>query len=240
MMRRWERLCRFVDEVLPGRKLASATLLATLMLAGAALGLSVQLSSPMVRVGLSSYGLGDLRVVSGVVEADGDEAPLVAFAYAWRWSHLGRTQIQEVSNLCVRARPGYLRAGAERIRLASTPSAVWLNDPPWVRPIPATDDPRCRLDAPEELPPEGRQVQRYRAGSSLVLVGRFAREGREWRTLDGVGLAMASDRMDVIREGESQLSGVVMSLLMAAVVSAALVVLLATRMTRRGARAQGV
>lgn len=202
------------------------------MLVGAVVGLSVQLSSPMLRIGLSSYGLGDLRVVSGVVEADGNEAPLVAFAYDRRWSHIGRTQILEVWNECVRARPGYLRAGAERIRLTSTPSAVWLNHPPWVHRIAATDDPRCRLDAPE-VAPEGDSVQRYRAGSSLVLVGRFAREGREWRARDDVGIAMASDRMDLVREGESQLSGTVMSLLMGAVVTAALVVLLATRLKRR-------
>ncbi len=146
----------------------------------------------------STLGIGDVEVLPVVPEPSADGAFVLSLSY--RLDNAHRRARWRYGAACVHARPGFLRAGHRRIRIATQPTRFWdtLVGISVLRLARVGED--CTQDA---LPGSDEVLQlhqNYPPGDDLLYVGALVPEGDHWRTAPGWGVALESDPRDLLNE----------------------------------------
>lgn len=180
-------------------------LLATLMLLAVLPELPARFRSEVLPIAVSStLGIGDVQVLSVVPEPPADGAFVLSLSY--RLHNRYRRAKWRYDDACVNARPGFLRAGHRRIRIATQPARFWDSlDGINVRGLA-----RLGGDCTQDALPGSDDIlflqQNYPPGDDLLYVGALVPEGDHWRTAPGWGVARESDPRNLLSASSSCLA----------------------------------
>lgn len=152
----------------------------------------------------SSLGIGDVEVLAIVPEPRADGAFVVSLSY--RLHNRQDRAEWHYDDACVHARPGFVRAGRRRIRIATQPARFWDSlDGVNVRGIERLGA-DCTVDAHPRTDDVEFLQQDYPPGDDLIFIGEIVPEGDHWRTAPGWGVARESDPRSLVNGSRAFLS----------------------------------
>jgi hypothetical protein len=199
------RITGIAIEAIPRGVRIYLLLLATVMLLVNLPELPARLRSDVLPLAFSSaLGIGDVQVLPVVPEPSADGAFVLSLSYRLHNRH-DRAEWRN-DDACVNARPGFLRAGHRRIRIATQPARFWDS----LDGINVHGLARLGGDCTQDALPGSDDIlflqQNYPPGDDLLYVGAIVPEGDHWRTAPGWGVAHESDPRDLLRASSSYLA----------------------------------